>query len=802
MDARNASRPAATDRPPQDPNVARSPSASAERKVGPAVSAAGHSAGTSSLLEFMARRVSGTVWTTDAELRFTSSFGAGLQELNLQPHQAVGKSLYEYFGSADDAFPAIAAHRRALAGESVDFEIHWAGRHFQTRVEPLRDDAERIIGCAGYARDVTEHDQLIGALRASERQYRQLAECMTDCVFIADHQGTLQYVNRSAAECFGVSPATLHGKHQRDLFPPNLVQVHLASIQRVVQSGMPYEEDEAIPLASGTVWMNVRLIPLRDEQGQVATVMGVCRDISDRKRAEETRWQAHQKLEREVKRRTADLRRANEQLQHEVEERRQAENRLAIFERFAEAAGQIFWMADLDTKITYLNAFGCLLLGAPFNEIQGTSFLEYYGGEDRERLETKVLPQVLADGKWTGELAISTPAGAHIKGLQHLFLVRDKQAGELRFATVVTDITGLRAAQEALRHSEEQYRTLVEACPDAVVIFNPEQRVTFASQRALELYGVSKPSELVGRQLEELIAEQDRPRLRANLPALLQKGTRRTVEYTLYRHDGSTFACEISAAVVRDPPERPQILITVIRDVTERKLAREALELERQNLWHMLRSSDHERQLISYEIHDGLAQEMAGALLQFQTFEFQRDRNPARAQEAFEAGLAALRQAHFEARRLIGRVRPPILDEYGIDAALSHLVAEKSRTAESRLEYECEVGFNRLAPILENTLYRIAQEALANACQHSGSREVRMRLVQEDDSVCLEVRDWGVGFDPEAVVKQRFGLKGIRERTRMLGGRLTVDSAAGQGTRIRVVLPVLEREEPAVEETP
>lgn len=750
----------------------------------------------------MARRVSGTVWTTDAELRFTSSFGAGLQELNLQPHQAVGRSLYEYFGTADDAFPAIEAHRRALAGEPVDFEIRWAGRHFQTRVEPLQDDAGRIIGCAGYARDVTEHDQLIGALRASERQYRQLAESMTDYVFIADLQGTLQYVNRSAAECFGVPPATLHGKDQRDLFPPTLVQAHLASIQRVVQSGMPYEEDEAIPLASGTVWMNVRLIPLRDEQGQVASMMGVCRDISDRKRAEETRWQAHQKLEREVKRRTADLRRANEQLQHEVEERRHAENRLAIFERFAEAAGQIFWMADLDTKITYMNAFGCLLLGARFDEIQGTSFLDYYGGEARERLETKVLPQVLADGKWTGELAISTPAGAHIEGLQHLFLVRDKQAGELRFATVVTDITGIRAAQEALRHSEEQYRTLVEACPDAVVIFDPGQRVAFASQRALELYGVNTPTELVGRQLEELIAEQDRPRLRANLPALLQGGARRTVEYTLYRHDGSSFACEVSAAVVRDPPERPQVLITVIRDVTERKLAKEALELERQNLWHMLRSSDHERQLISYEIHDGLAQELAGALLQFQTFEFQRDRNPARAQEAFEAGLAALRQAHFEARRLIGRVRPPILDEYGIDAALSHLVAEKSRTAEPRLEYECEVGFNRLAPILENTLYRIAQEALANACQHSGSREVRMRLVQEDDSVCLEVRDWGVGFDPEAVVKQRFGLKGIRERTRMLGGRLTVDSAAGRGTRIRVVLPMLEREEPAIKETP
>ncbi len=415
---------------------------------------------------------------------------------------------------------------------------------------------------------------------------------------------------------------------------------------------------------------------------------------------------------------------------------------------------------------------------------------------------TEILPRVLADGKWTGELTISTSEGVHLAIMAHAFLVRDVQAGELRFAVVITDMTGPRAAQAALRHSEAQYRTLVEACPDAVVMLDAEQRVTFASQRALELYGVETPADLVGKQLDELVAEHERERLRTNLPGLLQEGTRRTVEYALCRHDGTTFAGEVSAAVVRDPRGRPKVLVAVIRDVTERKQAREALEQERQNLWHMLRSSDHERQLIAYEIHDELAQQLAGAMLQFQTFDYQRDRNRERAQEAFEAGLAALRQAHFEARRLISGVRPPILDEYGIDAALSHLVAEKSLTAEPRLEYECEVDFKRLAPILENTIYRIAQEALANACQHSGSREVRMSLIQEGDTVCLEVRDGGVGFDPETAVEQRFGLKGIKERTRMLGGRLTIDSGPGQGTRIRVVLPVLERERTANEEAP
>ncbi len=75
-----------------------------------------------------------------------------------------------------------------------------------------------------------------------------------------------------------------------------------------------------------------------------------------------------------------------------------------------------------------------------------------------------------------------------------------------------------------------------------------------------------------------------------------------------------------------------------------------------------------------------------------------------------------------------------------------------------------------------------------------------MSLSQEGESVCLAIRDWGVGFDPQTVARQRFGLRGIQERTRMLGGQLTIDSEPGQGTWIRVVLPLLEREESTAED--
>jgi signal transduction histidine kinase len=107
------------------------------------------------------------------------------------------------------------------------------------------------------------------------------------------------------------------------------------------------------------------------------------------------------------------------------------------------------------------------------------------------------------------------------------------------------------------------------------------------------------------------------------------------------------------------------------------------------------------------------------------------------------------------------------------------------------------VQFGRLPPILENAIYRIVQEALTNACKHSKSKKVTVTMAQQGQGVCLEVRDWGIGFDPQAVEKGHFGLEGIRQRARLLGGRLTIESTSGSGTLVQVVVPIVERQNEA-----
>jgi PAS domain S-box-containing protein len=346
-------------------------------------------------------------------------------------------------------------------------------------------------------------------------------------------------------------------------------------------------------------------------------------------------------------------------------------------------------------------------------------------------------------------------------------------------------------AQEALRHSEELYRTLVETSPDAVIRADLEGHITFASHSILALHGSDSVQELLGRNPLDFFAPEDHARFAANLRRVVEEGALRDAGYTCLRKDGTRFPGEVSAAVIRDAAGKPAALSVLVRDVTERRKAEEALRKQQRTLRHLLQSSDHERQLIAYEIHDGLAQQLAGAIMQFQAFAHLKDTEPKNAGKAYDAGMTLLRQGHSEARRLISGVRPPILDEAGIVTAVAHLVEERRRRKGPKIELRTRVEFDRLVPVLENAVYRIVQEGLSNACRHSHSPKVSIELLQQGDRLRIEVRDWGVGFDPNNVKDTCFGLEGIRQRARLLEGQVRLETAPGKGTRLRVELPVV-----------
>ena len=226
-------------------------------------------------------------------------------------------------------------------------------------------------------------------------------------------------------------------------------------------------------------------------------------------------------------------------------------------------------------------------------------------------------------------------------------------------------------------------------------------------------------------------------------------------------------------------------------EIEERKKNQEELEREHRVLRHLLDSQDRERQLIAYEIHDGLAQHLAAAIMQFETIHQSEGNLPARISSNCDAGLDMLRRSLSEARRLISGLRPPILDESGIVAAIGHLVHDITARGGPEVEVHSRVRFDRLDPVLENAIYRIAQECLTNAHLHSHTEKVRIELIEQEERIRIQVTDWGIGFDPGTIAENRFGLAGIRERARILGGRAEISSVVGEGTKVFVELPMV-----------
>jgi signal transduction histidine kinase len=245
-----------------------------------------------------------------------------------------------------------------------------------------------------------------------------------------------------------------------------------------------------------------------------------------------------------------------------------------------------------------------------------------------------------------------------------------------------------------------------------------------------------------------------------------------------------------------DITERKQSeqLLRQSHDAMEERVSRRTAELCRKQrlLRQLLDLQEQERRLVAYEIHDGLAQELTGALLRLQAFREILKRDPDEAWRVFDVGVNLLGQSVSEARRLITGLRPMILDESGIAAAIDYLVCENTQRGGPRIEFHDGLGDDRLAAGLEVAVFRIVQEALTNARQHSRGDRVRVDLSRRDGTVRVEVRDWGVGFDAATITENQFGLEGIRERARLLGGHATVDAAPGKGTRILVEVPVVK----------
>jgi two-component system NarL family sensor kinase len=205
-----------------------------------------------------------------------------------------------------------------------------------------------------------------------------------------------------------------------------------------------------------------------------------------------------------------------------------------------------------------------------------------------------------------------------------------------------------------------------------------------------------------------------------------------------------------------------------------------------------------ERNRLAREIHDTLAQALAGIALKLEAADALLEgegRAPAGAREAVAQALGLTRRSLDEARRSVLDLRPAPLDGRGLAAALRELAAQATDAQGApgpRLEVRVQIEGDDalLPPRVTLGLYRVAQEAVANALRHAGAARLELRLAVAEGSASLAVSDDGRGFSPGEPAAGHFGLVGAGERARLLGGALRVESAPGAGTRLTVEVPL------------
>ena len=378
----------------------------------------------------------------------------------------------------------------------------------------------------------------------------------------------------------------------------------------------------------------------------------------------------------------------------------------------------------------------------------------------------------------------------------------------------IRDITEELSLQALVTESAEQINTILEATPDAIVVAD-DHDVILRVNAATEVIFGQAPDQLVGYPISVLVSGIDATARRVEESDSgtgdpspedgLAVGNFR--EAIGHRADGSEFPAELAIAETKLGDGR-KLFVAAIRNITERKRAEEQLQhlnsemetrsRERQALVQQLLSvQEEERRTVAYEIHDGPAQQLAAAQMFLEAFAFDQkiDMDDGSA-EHLQRAKSYLDSGLTETRRIMSGLRPALLDDLGLADALHQLLNELAERAGVQLELDTSELVDQLSPAIEITLYRIAQEAASNAVKHSDSKRLSVRLGSDGSSACLQVTDYGRGFDLTIVAGpkdgRRYGLVGMRERVELLEGQFEIDSEVGRGTTITATIPLKE----------
>ena len=380
-----------------------------------------------------------------------------------------------------------------------------------------------------------------------------------------------------------------------------------------------------------------------------------------------------------------------------------------------------------------------------------------------------------------------TLAGRAASAIQNAQLFEQSQ----RYVAELEErIAERKRAEDALRESEERYRELFENANDALYVHDLGGTYISVNRAAERLSGYTR-DEIIGHNFTEFIAPNHIQNVRYNFCTKLAAQGETSYEVDVIAKDGRRVPVEVSSRAIYENG----VMVGVqgmARDITERKLAQDALQMFSRQL---IEAQEDERRRISRELHDQIGQVLTAIKMNLYTV--QHDCNNTEAGSHIKDNIEAVDQALRLVRDLSIDLRPPLLDDLGLVTALRWYVDRYAKRTGLNVELTIELPDEneRFSRDLETACFRIAQEALTNIVRHARASHILVRLAKDEAKLFLSIKDDGVGFNVESLRKRAprvatLGLISMQERAHAAGGDIEIDSAPSKGTEVRFVLPL------------
>jgi PAS domain S-box-containing protein len=347
-------------------------------------------------------------------------------------------------------------------------------------------------------------------------------------------------------------------------------------------------------------------------------------------------------------------------------------------------------------------------------------------------------------------------------------------------------------AARAQKESESTAHALFQAAAQGIFLVDNAGNIVMANPAAADILGYAE-KELIGQSIEVLVPDTVRKAHPTHRDSYFAHPQNRPMGFgrdlRARRKDGSEFPAEISLSSVNTM--RGPLAVAFLTDISKRKADEDAIRRQREDLRNLsgqlMTAQDDERRRIARDLHDDLSQKLAYVAIDLGRIGMKPEAAPLI--DDIRPLQARATEASNTVRHISHELHPSVLDDIGLDAALEQFCSEFEQRTGIATEYLCRDVPEPLSPEIARSLYHIAQESLRNVSKHSQTESVRVTLEYSDSVLRLTVKDEGIGLSADRTGRG-IGMVAMKERAHLVNGKVSIASEHGQGTEVRVEVPL------------